>query len=102
MARTARKWFGKPGVHDPPTGSASAPLSTLIVYVIEELVYSVDEPVVVGLPDHVPRARKDVDFQVSAVLSVHFDVFWFEQSSLGTTAYYTNWSVYRFLPAPAR
>jgi hypothetical protein len=46
--------------------------------VIEELVYTADEPVVVGLPDHVPRVRKDGDFQVSAVLSVVFDVFWFE------------------------
>jgi hypothetical protein len=58
-----------------------------MVYVVEELVYSADEPVVVGLPDRMSRVRKDGDFQVSAVFSVLFDVFWFEQGSLGTAAY---------------
>ena len=59
----------------------------LVVYGVEELVYSADEPVGVGLPYHVPRVRKDRDFQVLAVLSVLFDMFWFEQGSLGTAAY---------------
>jgi len=61
--------------------------TTPVVDVIEELVYSADEPVVVGLPDHVARVRKDGNFQVSAVLSVHFDVFLFEQGSFGASAY---------------
>src|SRR5713101_5393108 len=69
--------------------------TTWVVYVIEELVYSTDEPVVVGLPDHVPRVRKDGDFQVSTMFSVHFDVFWFEQGSLGTAAYQKYWRFYR-------
>ena len=61
--------------------------TTLVVYVVEEFVHPVDEPVVVGLRDHVSRVRKDGDFQVSAVLSVFFDVFWFEQGAFGTAAY---------------
>ena len=71
----------------PPWLRAENLWTTLVVCVIKKLVYSVDEPVVVGLPDHVPRVRKDGDFQVLAVLSVLFDMFWFEQRSLGTTAY---------------
>src|SRR5260370_25634121 len=74
--------------------------ATWVVYVIEELVYSTDEPVVVGLPDHVPGIRKDGNLQVSAVLSVLFDVFLFEQGSLGTAAYYKNWNSYRVQPVP--
>jgi len=77
-----------PRHHEPTLCLPARNLTTaLVVYIIEELVNCADESVVVRLPDHVPRIRKDGDFQVSAVLSVHFDVFWFEQGSLGTAAY---------------